>query len=177
MLRAHRLAASIPVNEFRGRALRFRRRLRCLVFRYPHQPGRRSGNPSEFTSRRPQFPAEFLSRLRCIVVLPDFEEPGTVARPGTGDPGLSTWLYALARNHCLSAIRKPEADAMRFGPAAVLSLRDDRGVAPDRAAEQNEIARRILRLMSHVLEPIEVRVMTLHYAREVPWPRSRGIWA
>src|SRR5665213_1898297 len=40
-------------------------------------------------------------------------------------------------------------------------------VAPDRAAEQNELAARLLRLMSRILEPMEVRVMTLHYAHDV----------
>lgn len=85
-----------------------------------------------------------------------------------GDARLSTWLYAIARNHCLTAIRKPEADMLRFDSAALFTLRDDRGMAPDRAAEQNELAARLLRLMSRILEPIEVRVMTLHYAHEVP---------
>jgi RNA polymerase sigma-70 factor (ECF subfamily) len=84
-----------------------------------------------------------------------------------GEARLSTWLYAIARNHCLTAIRKPDADALRFDSAALLSLRED-GMAPDRAAEQNELTARMLRLMARILEPIEVRVMTLHYAHEVP---------
>ncbi len=85
-----------------------------------------------------------------------------------GDARLSTWLYAIARNHCLTAIRKPEADAQRFDSLAFLSLPDCHTVPPDRAAEQNELAGRLPRLMSRVLEPMEARVMTLHYAHEVP---------
>jgi RNA polymerase sigma factor (sigma-70 family) len=85
-----------------------------------------------------------------------------------GDARLSTWLYAIARNHCLTALRKPEADAQRFDSLAILHLADHRGVAPDRAAEQNELAGRLPRLMSRVLEPMEARVMTLHFAHDVP---------
>jgi RNA polymerase sigma-70 factor (ECF subfamily) len=85
-----------------------------------------------------------------------------------GEARLSTWLYAIARNHCLTAIRKPEADAQRFDSLGFLSLVDHGSIPPDRAAEQNELAGRLPRLMSRVLEPMEARVMTLHYAHEVP---------
>jgi RNA polymerase sigma factor (sigma-70 family) len=85
-----------------------------------------------------------------------------------GDARLSTWLYAIARNHCLTAIRKPEADAQRFDSLGFLSLIDHGSVPPDRAAEQNELAGRLPRLMSRVLDPMEARVMTLHYAHDVP---------
>ena len=82
---------------------------------------------------------------------------------------VSGWRGAEFRACLLyTSIRKPEADAQRFDSLAILSLVDQRSVAPDRAAEQNELTARMLRLMARILEPIEVRVMTLHYAHEVP---------
>lgn len=85
-----------------------------------------------------------------------------------GDARLSTWLYAIARNHCLTSIRRADPDTLHFDSMAHLPLRDENCVAPDRAAERNELAVNLMRLMSRILEPMEVRVMMLHYAHEVP---------
>jgi len=85
-----------------------------------------------------------------------------------GDARLSTWLYAITRNHCLTSVRKPEAEALRIDPSAYLSLKDESCIAPDRAAERNETAARLMAMMVRVLDPMELRVMTLHYAHEVP---------
>jgi RNA polymerase sigma-70 factor (ECF subfamily) len=85
-----------------------------------------------------------------------------------GEARLSTWLYAIARNHCLTSVRRTDADAIQVDPAICLTLPDPTCAAPDRAAEQNQRATRLLGLMLRILEPMEVRVMTLHYAHEIP---------
>ena len=80
-----------------------------------------------------------------------------------GDSRLSTWLYAITRNHCLSALKKrAHAGA---GLEAVLSprLRDHSIVPPDVAAERSQLYAIAGRLMSRSLEPMEAQVMTLHY--------------
>jgi len=84
-----------------------------------------------------------------------------------GEARLSTWLYAIARNHCITALGKTDGNLQPLDTIPALALRDHKCVAPDRAAEQNELAARLLRLMSRILEPMEVRVMTLHYAHDV----------
>jgi RNA polymerase sigma-70 factor, ECF subfamily len=52
-----------------------------------------------------------------------------------GDAGLSTWLYTITRNHCLSSIRKIASDPVEINVA---------------------------------FDPLEARVMTLHYGYEMP---------
>jgi len=85
-----------------------------------------------------------------------------------GDSRLSTWLFAITRNHCLTAARKQVRRPGQIDPAMREVLR-----APERrdaSAEvaDNELSSRMLGLMVRTLEPLEVRVMTLHYGHEVP---------
>ena len=84
-----------------------------------------------------------------------------------GDSSVSTWLYAIARNHCLSALKRRSHDDLPLEPSHHATLRDETVVGPDRAAELGEESRRLLRLMTRTLDPLEVRVMTLHYGHEV----------
>ncbi|HVW84625.1 MAG TPA: RNA polymerase sigma factor [Bryobacteraceae bacterium] len=85
-----------------------------------------------------------------------------------GDSRLSTWLYAITRNHCLSAIKKQGNDTVQYDPAVHSRLRDLTAIEPDRAAETRELCDRMLRLMERTLEPMEIRVMALHYGHEIP---------
>src|SRR3979411_775781 len=82
-----------------------------------------------------------------------------------GDSSVSTWLYAIARNHCLTALKRHPHDnnSMSLDLVNHATLRDEMAVDPDRAAERGEASRRLLRLMTRTLDPLEVRVMTLHY--------------
>lgn len=85
-----------------------------------------------------------------------------------GDARFSTWLYAIARNHCLTAAGRREPDSLALESMAQSLFRDSKAVAPDQALEQRQSAARLLGLMSRILEPIEAQIMTLHYAHEVP---------
>jgi RNA polymerase sigma-70 factor (ECF subfamily) len=85
-----------------------------------------------------------------------------------GDSSVSTWLYAIARNHCLTALKRHPHDNLPLDLVNHATLRDETAVEPDRAAEQDEASRRLLRLMTKTLDPLEVRVMALHYGHEVP---------
>lgn len=85
-----------------------------------------------------------------------------------GDARLSTWLYAIARNHCLTSLRHPGPDVLPYEAATPMSLRDTALRAPDAAAELRELAAGLAAMMTRLLEPLEARVMTLHYAHDVP---------
>lgn len=85
-----------------------------------------------------------------------------------GNSKLSTWLYAIARNHCLTALKRRACDPLRFEFPPHANLRDDETLAADVAAERQQSSRRLMQLMSRTLEPLEIRVMTLHYAHSVP---------
>ena len=85
-----------------------------------------------------------------------------------GDSRLSTWLFAIARNHCFTEARKQ-------GRRPVQIDADIRDCLPDRGRhdalldlERRELSSRMLGLMRRTLEPMEVRVMTLHYGYDVP---------
>jgi RNA polymerase sigma-70 factor, ECF subfamily len=84
-----------------------------------------------------------------------------------GDSRFSTWLYAIARNHCLSAIRKI-ADPVDAGEIVPLRLRDLSTTPPDVAIERKQRHREMWRVMGTALEPTEARVMALHYGYELP---------
>jgi RNA polymerase sigma factor (sigma-70 family) len=80
----------------------------------------------------------------------------------------STWLYVIARNHCLSAIQRLASDPLEAGTEIPARLPDRTVAHPDRQIEHTEKCRQMHALMSSTLAPIEARVMTLHYAYEVP---------
>jgi RNA polymerase sigma factor (sigma-70 family) len=85
-----------------------------------------------------------------------------------GDAKLSTWLFAITRNHCLSSIRKMAADPVGNGEIVSPGLRDLSVVEPDREIERAQLSRRMQEVFSSALDPIEARVLTLHYGYEMP---------
>jgi RNA polymerase sigma-70 factor (ECF subfamily) len=85
-----------------------------------------------------------------------------------GDARLSTWLYAIARNHCLTSLRHPEPDVLPYDAVMPICLRDTTLRSPDTVAELRELGASLAGMMTRFLEPIEARVMTLHYAHEIP---------
>jgi RNA polymerase sigma-70 factor (ECF subfamily) len=85
-----------------------------------------------------------------------------------GDSSLSTWLYAIARNHCLTSLKRRATDDIPLDLASHSMLRDKGAEDPDLAAEQGETWRRLLQFMTRTLDPMEVRVMALHYGHDVP---------
>jgi RNA polymerase sigma-70 factor (ECF subfamily) len=85
-----------------------------------------------------------------------------------GESRFSTWLYAIARNHCLTAAKKLHAGADRIEPIGHAGLRDAAAIKPDLAAERGELYQGMRQLMARTLDPMEIRVMMLHYGHEVP---------
>jgi RNA polymerase sigma-70 factor, ECF subfamily len=89
------------------------------------------------------------------------------ARSFRGDARLSTWLFAITRNHCLSFIKKMAADPVSLGESMPPGLRDPT-VEPDRDIEREQVHRRMWQIIDSTLEPLEARVITLHYGYEIP---------
>jgi RNA polymerase sigma-70 factor (ECF subfamily) len=85
-----------------------------------------------------------------------------------GDARLSTWLYAITRNHCLSSIRKMASDPVETGESVPPGLRDPMAAEPDRDIERAQLGRRMRQMLTFALDPLEARVMTLHYGYEMP---------
>jgi RNA polymerase sigma-70 factor (ECF subfamily) len=85
-----------------------------------------------------------------------------------GDSRLSTWLYVIARNHCLSALKKSASDPLKTSEAVPLRLADPYTVEPDMEIHLSQIRRKVRQVMDANLEPLEARVMELHYGYEMP---------
>ncbi|HEY3824655.1 MAG TPA: sigma-70 family RNA polymerase sigma factor [Bryobacteraceae bacterium] len=84
-----------------------------------------------------------------------------------GDSRFSTWLYSIARNHCLSSLKK-NADPVDIGEMVPIRLQDFSTVRPDIVIEKKERQREVWSMMDSALEPMEARVMALHYGYELP---------
>jgi len=85
-----------------------------------------------------------------------------------GDASLSTWLYAITRNHCLTALKRQTSEDVPLDLVNHAMLRDCSASDPDLAAELGDISRRMLLFMTRTLDPLEVRIMALHYGHDVP---------
>ncbi len=84
-----------------------------------------------------------------------------------GDSRLSTWLYAITRNHCLSFVRKTGLDPLEHGESVPPKLRDISAAEADADIERMQLNRRMCEMLSSALDPLEARVMTMHYGYEM----------
>ena len=85
-----------------------------------------------------------------------------------GQSKFTTWLYSIARNHCMDAL-KSRADApLLAGEDALEHVEDARAVEPLLAMERREAEQIARQLMRDSLDATETQVMTLHYVHELP---------
>jgi RNA polymerase sigma-70 factor, ECF subfamily len=73
----------------------------------------------------------------------------------------------ITRNHCLSALKRL-ADPVDAGETIPLRLRDASVIQPDIQIERKQTQNEMWRMIGATLEPMEARVMALHYGYE--WP-------
>jgi len=85
-----------------------------------------------------------------------------------GDSRPSTWLYVITRNHCLTAVQRLASDPLESGAQLPERLRDNTMPHPDRHIERNQLCRDMCDLMNSALDPMEARILALHYGYEVP---------
>ena len=83
-----------------------------------------------------------------------------------GDARVSTWLYTIARNQCLNAIRRLDSDPLRKSDPLPLALVDELGDL-EAEIERNENSARLWQLIDQTLTALEKRVMALHYGHEI----------
>jgi RNA polymerase sigma-70 factor (ECF subfamily) len=85
-----------------------------------------------------------------------------------GDSRPSTWLYVITRNHCLTAAQRLASDPLNSGAPLSTRLWDSALPHPDSQIEHHQLSRAVCKLMNATLDPVEARVMMLHYGYEVP---------
>jgi RNA polymerase sigma factor (sigma-70 family) len=88
-----------------------------------------------------------------------------------GQAKFSTWLFSIARNHCLNAVRANarEATALKadVDEGFIFEI-PDTGLSPYLALEQESSAKLVRELLNEVLDGTEKLVFTLHYGEELP---------
>lgn len=83
----------------------------------------------------------------------------------------STWLFSIARNHCLNAARANarQATALRVdGDDEFIFEIPSSGLSPYSAVEQQSSAKFVQDLMNEALDETEKVVFTLHYGEDLP---------
>jgi len=89
-----------------------------------------------------------------------------------GESKFSTWLFSIARNHCLNAMRNgSKAPAMSSAPAVIDALPDLRSEDAHSAMERKQMAGLARELVTEALGELtetERAVFTLHFATELP---------
>ncbi len=82
-----------------------------------------------------------------------------------GRSEFSCWLFSIARNQCLNALRPV---SLWHDDGADLEQIPDRDTQPDQKVEEQEDEERMLALIQAVLEPVEQRAIWLRCFENVP---------
>ena len=86
-----------------------------------------------------------------------------------GQSKFSTWLFSIARNHCLNAVRArasvPEMDSDEEVMGALPDLGSD---SPHQTVERNQLTEIARQFVNAELDETEKKVFTLHFAEELP---------
>jgi len=80
-----------------------------------------------------------------------------------GDSKVSTWLFSVTRNHCLSALKRRVADPLAATMPYPRLLSDVSTNQPDAGIEVLEIYQRLHSVMQRYLRPLEIKILLLHY--------------
>lgn len=87
-----------------------------------------------------------------------------------GQSKFTTWLFVIARNHCLNAVRANTRQATELkaddGEEILLAIPDS-APTPYSAVERESLARLVRTLLNEALDETEKMVFTLHYGEDV----------
>jgi RNA polymerase sigma-70 factor, ECF subfamily len=84
------------------------------------------------------------------------------------DSRFSTWLFAVTQNHCRNSNMRRRFAALEIDEAMADRLPDESAVNAYEEIERKQLYRLMWELIAVTLNPIEARVMALHYGQEVP---------
>ncbi len=78
---------------------------------------------------------------------------------------ISTWLFTIARNHCIDLIRKKKTDGHSKGleDKSMIDLAEPKLANPQKAASQNEIAGYVAIAVAELSEPFRSALILRYY--------------
>ena len=85
-----------------------------------------------------------------------------------GDCKFTTWLYAIARNHCVNVWRSRAVRPEEVAGEDLSEIPDSRQRDPEMQIDRDHNVRVVRELMRDALDDVERQVMSLHYVDEVP---------
>ena len=88
-----------------------------------------------------------------------------------GQSKFSSWLFTIARNHCLNTIRANARQATELKGEVeedFLSTIVDPGENPEATLDRQSTARQVSQLLTSALDETERVVFTLHYGEDLP---------
>jgi RNA polymerase sigma-70 factor (ECF subfamily) len=85
-----------------------------------------------------------------------------------GDSKFTTWLYTIARNHCMDQLRTRASAPQQNAELLADQMEDLRTEQISAVLERREAEELVRRLMRESLDETESKVMTLHYVHELP---------
>lgn len=85
-----------------------------------------------------------------------------------GQSKFTTWLYSIARNQCMDALRSRQAAPFIAGEAALERVQDPRASELLSTMERRQAEEVVRKLMRESLNETEAKVMTMHYVHELP---------
>jgi RNA polymerase sigma-70 factor, ECF subfamily len=83
-----------------------------------------------------------------------------------GDSKFTTWLYTIARHHCLDELRS-RASSPVLSSETIPEHEDPQALDISAAMERRESEELVRKLMAESLDEIENKVMTLHFVQEL----------
>ena len=85
-----------------------------------------------------------------------------------GQSRFSTWLFSIARNHCLNAVRSRACEPETDPEESVIETLPDLAQNPEKSAVSRQLAGVARQLMNETLDETEKAVFTLHFSEEMP---------
>ena len=85
-----------------------------------------------------------------------------------GNAKFSTWLYVIARNHCLNYLKSRAVEPSENHAELDWKLSDPGHSDPGEQIDREASLAALRELMTANLDPLEIQVMTLHYGEELP---------